>query len=632
MNNILEMIKNEKVEWKKLGEIAVVSGAGVDKKIKEHEKVIKLLNYMDVYKNLYINSDIPQMKVTASDKKIKDCDIKYGDIFITPSSETKEDIFMSSVAIENFQKTVYSYHIMRIRLKEKNFITSCFLNYIFRSIEFRKKMQKKVFGNTRQTITKTEIEKLEVPIPSIKIQEKIVDKLDKFKKYIDALQNELQNRSRSYEYFRDLVLSEDYLNKFIKKCNTESQISYFKLKELVDFIVGGDVPKNQFSKIKTENYKIPIYSNGTEENSLYGYTNIARVLERSITISARGTIGYVSLKEEPYYPIVRLICLIPKSDKLNLDYLYYYLQQYKFSYVKTGIPSLTRDMISNIKLPLPNIYIQNKVVEVLDKFQNLISNAEGLLPEEIEQRQKQYEYYREKLLTFENNMVQIKSSQVVLSRCYFEILREACEIVDVDLFDIKFKTLGEIAKEKLEYGSGTSAVEYNDKVRYIRITDIDDFGNLKSEKVSPSKIEEKYYLDYGDILFARSGATVGKNFIYKDNQKAIFAGYLIRLKVNEKGANPEYVYNCLNTTSYKNFIFRKKGVSSKPNINAKQYSEFKIPVPPLPVQEQVVKILDKFDILINDINVGLPKEIELRQKQYEYYREKLLDFSNKEIG
>ena len=221
---------------------------------------------------------------------------------------------------------------------------------------------------------------------------------------------------------------------------------------------------------------------------------------------------------------------------------------------------------------------------------------------------------------------QVKSSQVVLSRCYFEILREACEIVDVDLFDIKFKTLGEIAKDKLEYGSGASAVEYNDKVRYIRITDIDDFGNLKSEKVSPSKIEEKYYLDYGDILFARSGATVGKNFIYNDNQKAIFAGYLIRLKVNEKVANPKYVYNCLNTTSYKNFIFRKKGVSSKPNINAKQYSEFKIPVPPLPVQEQVVKILDKFDILINDINVGLPKEIELRQKQYEYYREKLLDF------
>ena len=202
---------------------------------------------------------------------------------------------------------------------------------------------------------------------------------------------------------RDRVLSEDYLNKIIKKSDIESKISYFKLKELVDFIVGGDVPKNQFSKIKTEDYKIPIYSNGIEENSLYGFTNIARVLERSITISARGTIGYVSIKEEPYYPIVRLICLIPKSDKLNLDYLYYYLQQYKFSYVKTGIPSLTRDMISNIELPLPNIEIQNKVVEVLDKFQNLISNAKGLLPEEIEQRQKQYEYYRDKLLEFKRS-------------------------------------------------------------------------------------------------------------------------------------------------------------------------------------------------------------------------------------
>ena len=70
----------------------------------------------------------------------------------------------------------------------------------------------------------------------------------------------------------------------------------------------------------------------------------------------------------------------------------------------------------------------------------------------------------------------------------------------------------------------------------------------------------------------------------------------------------------------------KKSNSSKPNINAKQYSEFKIPVPPIAVQEHVVSILDKFDELINDISTGIPKEIELRQKEYEYYRERLLSF------
>ncbi|WP_314393364.1 restriction endonuclease subunit S, partial [Leptotrichia shahii] len=74
------------------------------------------------------------------------------------------------------------------------------------------------------------------------------------------------------------------------------------------------------------------------------------------------------------------------------------------------------------------------------------------------------------------------------------------------------------------------------------------------------------------------------------------------------------------------FVENTKSNGSQPNINAKQYSDFKILLPPLPVQEYIVSILDKFDALVNDLSQGLPREIELRQKQYEYYREKLLDF------
>ena len=134
---------------------------------------------------------------------------------------------------------------------------------------------------------------------------------------------------------------------------------------------------------------------------MYGYTSEAKVFQDSITVSARGTIGYVSIKKEPYYPVVRLLCLIPKNDNINLSYLYYFLQQYKFNYVQTGIPSLTSDMIRNIKVPLPNIYIQDQVVKILDKFQALTQDISGLLPDEIEKREKQYEYYREKLLAFD---------------------------------------------------------------------------------------------------------------------------------------------------------------------------------------------------------------------------------------
>ena len=420
MSKILEMIKNEKVEWKKLGEIAVISGAGVNKKVKEDEKSIILLNYMDVYKNLYINSDIPQMKVTASDKKIEDCNIKYGDIFITPSSETKEDIFMSSVAVEDFENTVYSYHIMRIRLKEKNFITSCFLNYIFRSVEFRKKMQKKVFGNTRQTITKTEIEKLEVPIPSIKTQEKIVEILDNFVKYSTELQAELQaelqNRSSQYEYFRDLVLSKDYLIKLEDKLFYErnKNIEIYKIKDLCKRQRGIKITAKEMEELNDENSPVKVFAGGNTSAKVskerVGKENI--INNPSVIVKSRGNIDFEYYDKSFTHKNEMWSYSSKNENVLNIKFLYYVLKNNLGYFINNAIsgklPQISTGVTDNYKILLPSIEIQNKVVEVLDKFQNLISNAEGLLPEEIEQRQKQYEYYREKLLTFENNMVQGK--------------------------------------------------------------------------------------------------------------------------------------------------------------------------------------------------------------------------------
>lgn len=216
----------------------------------------------------------------------------------------------------------------------------------------------------------------------------------------------------------------------------------------------------------------------------------------------------------------------------------------------------------------------------------------------------------------------------LLASSYFTMLKEACNVVGIKLESyVNAKCISDIAIGGLEYGSSAKAVDYNNKVRYIRITDIDEIGNLKKEKVSPKNIEDKFYLEKGDILFARSGATVGKNYMYNgEEEAAVFAGYLIRLRVNKDIAIPRYVYYCLKTSKYKDFVDKTKSIASQPNINAKQYSQYEILVPPLYVQEYVVSILDKFDSLINDINEGLPKEIELRQKQYEYYREKLLDF------
>lgn len=180
LEQLIEELCPDGVEYKSLSEIADVSGAGVDKKTIANEKSIILLNYMDVYRNRYLTIDIPKMKVSTSDTKIQQCNVQYGDIYITPSSETKDDILRSSVVIEDMEGVVYSYHIMRIRLNEINLTTSCYLSYLFQNEVFRKTIYKLVNGNTRMTITKTNIENIQIPIPPIDVQREIVRILDNF--------------------------------------------------------------------------------------------------------------------------------------------------------------------------------------------------------------------------------------------------------------------------------------------------------------------------------------------------------------------------------------------------------------------------------------------------------------------
>lgn len=160
--------------------------------------------------------------------------------------------------------------------------------------------------------------------------------------------------------------------------------------------------------------------------------------------------------------------------------------------------------------------------------------------------------------------------------------------------------LKDIAVKKLEYGSGASAIEYDGNTRYIRITDINEFGDLSKKKVSPSQFNEKYTLNKGDILFARSGATVGKTYIHtEDDGISIYAGYLIRFIPNKELVNPKYVYYYTKSPRYQNFIQLSQRAVAQPNINAKQYSEMDLPLYSMDIQNQITKILDKTQEIIN---------------------------------
>ena len=140
-----------------------------------------------------------------------------------------------------------------------------------------------------------------------------------------------------------------------------------------EIFAGGDAPKGRISPTRTAEYSIPIFSNGEDKAGLYGYTDSARVTEQSITMSARGTIGYAAIRTEPFVPIVRLITLVPNQNVVDIRYLYYAVQNYKFTGSGTSIPQLTVPMLKKYSFPLPDKETQQDIVKVLDKVNELIA-------------------------------------------------------------------------------------------------------------------------------------------------------------------------------------------------------------------------------------------------------------------
>ncbi len=170
----------------------------------------------------------------------------------------------------------------------------------------------------------------------------------------------------------------------------------------------------------------------------------------------------------------------------------------------------------------------------------------------------------------------------------------------VEKFSSKYPLhkLGELIKGQPQYGANEKAIEGNPQTdyRYIRITDINDDGSLNDDWKTAERVEKQYILEEGDILFARSGATAGKAFYYKNVcGKALYAGYLIRFKFDDTKAMPLYVYNLLCSNEYKDWVINTKGGTARQNINSQQYCSFEIPLPPMDVQKKIAEECKKID-------------------------------------
>lgn len=605
MPNILELLKNEKVEWKKLGELATIQrGRVISKKYLESHK-----GEYPVYSS--------QTKDDGVIGKIESYDFDGEYITWTTDGAYAGTVFyrLGKFSITNIcglikpkDELMVKYLYYWLQIKAKRYVTGGSGN-------------PKLMSNVAATI--------EIPIPSLDTQEKIVKILDKFSNSVSELQielqTELQSRTKQYNYYRDMLLSEVYLNKITKEMEEDRKLRIEKLGNVCDLKRGKRLVKNELQ----EEGVFPVYQNSIIPLGYYHESNFNG--DKTFIISA-GSAGEIVYSYEDFWAADDVYVLNTQENILN-KYLYYFLmsKQYiiKSKVRKASVPRLSKEDIEKITITIPPISLQNKIVKILDKFQMILEDTKGLLPEEIEQRQKQYEYYREKLLTFDKYCDSTHARTLILSNHYYDILEEASKFVEVDIEDkVEWEKLKTITKDV----ENINWKMVDRKLQYIDLSSV----NIKNKKIESTELitksnapsRAKQIVKSKDIIFGTTRPMQERLALIPDslNNHICSTGYCV-LRANKKIVKEKWVYfNLLKRDFYKYVELNQKG-ASYPAISDSKIKNYKIPLPPIHVQQHIVSILDKFNTLVNDIKEGLPKEIELRQKQYEYWREQLLSFN-----
>lgn len=289
---------------------------------------------------------------------------------------------------------------------------------------------------------------------------------------------------------------------------------------------------------------------------------------------------------------------------INPKYMSYFFQTELFRSQKkpyitgTKVRRISGESLAKIQIPIPPLPVQEEIVRILDAFTELTTE----LASELTTRKKQYNYYRDQLLRFEQG-------------------------------EVEWKTLGEATLP-------TNNIRWSDtdhSYRYIDLTSVSRENNLITEtskitaRNAPSRAQKLVEKD--DVIFATTRPTQQRLCLINDEYAGEIAstGYcVLRAKVDE--ILPKWIYYCISSIEFKIYVQENQSGSAYPAISDAKVKEFKLPIPPLAEQERIVAILDKFDALTNSISEGLPREIRLRQKQYEHYRELLLSFPKAEAG
>ena len=311
--------------------------------------------------------------------------------------------------------------------------------------------------------------------------------------------------------------------------------------------------------VENPNGRYPIYGSG----GIMGYAD-DYICEAGTTIIGRkGTINKPIFVDCAFWNVDTAFGLQPNTST-NPRFLFLLCKNIDFTrYNKsTTLPSLVKSDLLKIDVQVPPIAEQEMIVAELDCLTGII------------EKKKQ----------------QLEELDKLAQSIFYEMFG------DPESSPFPVKTLGELSRTKLSYGSGASAIPYDGRLRYVRITDIDENGELNNDIVSPSAFDDKYLLHEGDLLFARSGATVGKTYLYRAaDGDAIFAGYLIRVVPDTSVVKPKYLFSFTKTGYYQRFISLNAQAVAQPNINAKQYGSLRVVVPPLDLQNEFAKKVEAIE-------------------------------------
>ena len=607
LDELLRELCPNGVEYKTLGEIAVdiYRGAGITRDQVTAEGT-PCVRYGEIYTTYGVWFD-KCVSHTDESKLLSKKYFEHGDILFAITGESVDDIAKCCVYIGH-EKCLAGGDIVVLKHNQN----PKYLSYALATTDAR---QQKSKGKVKSKVVHSSvpaIREIKVPVPPIEVQCEIVRILDNFTNLTAELTAELTARKKQYDFYRDRLLE-----------RKTTKVNFCTVENICE-ISRGKVISKDFIK---ENYgEYPVYSSQTENNGVLGWISTFDYDGEYLTWTTDGANAGTVFYRKGRFNITNVCGLLkPKNSEINIRYLYFALKLVAKKYVVQGMgnPKLMSNVMGKIKIPVPPLDVQNRIADVLDNFEKICSDLNIGLPAEIEARQKQYEYYRDKLLTF------AETGNTILSRA--EQSRAEQSRAEQSRAEQSRAEQSRALIKLLQYVFGYAVVtlediaENCDSMRKPVTSGKREAGEYPYYGASGIVDYVKDYIFDGDyLLVSEDGANLlarstpiafsisGKNWV---NNHA----HVLKFECYETRRFIEFYLNSIDLSSY-------ISGGAQPKLNQKNLNRIEIPLPSQERQKYIVEILDRFDTICNDLTSGLPAEIEAKQKQYEFYRDKLLSF------